>query len=55
MKIVRKQYDGGTISAPAFLDLWLENGDHWKFNGKEAKKLNGLYNQGDDFPVDDYS
>lgn len=55
MKIIRKQYDAGTMSAPAFLDLWLENGDHWKFQGKEAKKLARLYNQGDDFHAEDYS
>ena len=48
-KIMRKAFEEGTLSAPAWIDLFLEDGVKISRYGKVAKRLNLKYNEGDDY------
>lgn len=47
--ITKVAFDPGTMSAPAFFDIWLENGEHVMIQGKAAKKAALKYKEGDDY------
>lgn len=48
MKITRIDYDPGTISAPAFLDITTEDGNY-TLQGKAAKAAYKTLRVGDDY------
>lgn len=49
MKIVKMKFDGGSLSAPAFLDIELEDGTMIMLKGKVAKRVNARYKEGDEY------
>lgn len=53
--IEEMDYDGGTISAPAFLTLGIRDadGEMWRFElkGKKAKRVHANYKIGDVYDV----
>lgn len=40
MKIINVIFDAGTMSAPMFLDVLLEDGTKQTYRGKQAKRFN---------------
>lgn len=44
--IERVEYDPGTLSAPAFLEVYTEDGEVHRFKGKVAKRLKDQYKVG---------
>lgn len=49
MKIVRIEYDPGTMSAPAFTDIYTEDGQRMAYQGKQANRMHKKYKVGDEF------
>lgn len=49
MKIERIEFDAGTMSAPAFLDIYLEGGRRITMMGKDAKRNKNKYKVGDTY------
>lgn len=46
-RVTKVTYDPGTISAPAWIDVWLEDGTHWWKKGKAAKRASTSIKVGD--------
>lgn len=44
-RVTKVTYDSGTLSAPAWIDVWLEDGTHWWKKGKAAKAAFANYQQ----------
>lgn len=51
-EITKVEFDGGTMSAPAFLTLTFEDGLRIWVQGKKAKKFAAVYREGDIIDVD---
>lgn len=49
MKITEMKYDAGTLSAPAFLDITVEDGRVYHLKGKQAKREFKQYKVGDTY------